>query len=61
MWVVMISGPTETPTLMGLYRKQKTAEKAAERWNKANPPDEDDTEPYKALAWPVQPFDCTDS
>lgn len=55
-WVVMLVGPTETPTLLGPYRSQDRAEADAQRWNQANPNDEDETEPTYAVAWPVSPF-----
>ncbi|MBF9135244.1 hypothetical protein I0C86_41070 [Plantactinospora sp. S1510] len=56
-YVVMIVGPTETPTLLGPYRSEERAQGDADGWNKANPPsDEDGDERWHAKAWPVQPF-----
>ena len=57
-YVVMIVGPTETPTLLGPYRKRERAEQAADRWNAANPIDyDDDGEQWVGHAVAVTPFD----
>lgn len=55
-WVVMIVGPTETPQVMGPFRKESTAREAAEAWNAANPYDDEESEQYTALATRVLPF-----
>jgi hypothetical protein len=53
-WVVMLTGPTETPYVYGPFRSEDRAKMYADRWNVKFGPEQDPAEPMLAMAVPIQ-------